>query len=285
LRGGGEAAPPNVDQEAVTGDARDEDESSDTSETLRDIESSDDEATLSEPSDGEQETDECPTVGGGEASDDGAWLSDDDAPAEPGFTLRYAGMVRVHRGEAAAAVGLLHELGLNVIADVDAEKIPCVVCEIDVGADGDNLFRVYVPVLVAAREPCKIANGQIVRELQVGGVTLIPAGVAFAWSHLYPPVVFVPLETVMTLSYDVIADPEAETMRPWDENEIRRDEAEAGRERQGSGWRNDEVQILLRMVRICADWNSIGVALHRSPGADVSWPFRQRYAKGVTVVR
>jgi hypothetical protein len=59
------AVRPNVDQEAVTGDARDEDESSDTSGTFGDVESSDDEAALSEPSVGEQEADQCLTVGGG----------------------------------------------------------------------------------------------------------------------------------------------------------------------------------------------------------------------------
>jgi hypothetical protein len=266
LRDRGEAEPPNVDQEANTGEARDEDESSDTSETSSDVESSDDEATLSEPSDGEQEADEDVVVGRGEASDDGAWLSDDDVPAEPGFTLRYAGMVRVRR-EEAAAVGLPCRLGLYVIADVDADQNPCVVCETDVGADGDNSFPVEVPVLVAAREPCKIAIGKIVRGLQVGGVTLIPAGVAFACSHDQPPAVFVPLETVMTLRYGVIADREAETMRPRDEIAIRRAAAEAGRGRQGRRWTNDEVQILRKMVRTSADWNSIAFALHRSPCA------------------
>jgi hypothetical protein len=77
----GEAEPLNVDQEAVTGDARYEDEPSDTSETLSVVESSDDEATPSEPSGDEQEADEDATVG--EASDDGTGLSDndDDVPA------------------------------------------------------------------------------------------------------------------------------------------------------------------------------------------------------------
>jgi hypothetical protein len=96
---------------------------------------------------------------------------------------------------------------------------------------------------------------------------LIPAGVAFACSRDYPPVVFVPLETIMTLRDDVIADRQAEITRPWDEIEIRRGEAEAGRERQGLRWTDAEVHILQRMVRTSADWCSIGVALHRSPGA------------------
>jgi hypothetical protein len=71
----------------------------------------------------------------------------------------------------------------------------------------------------------------------------------------------------MALRYDVIADREEETMRPLDETEIRRGEAEAGRERQGRRWTIDELQILRTMVRTPADWNLIGVALRRSPGA------------------
>jgi hypothetical protein len=97
----------------------------------------------------------------------------------------------------------------------------------------------------------------------MGGVTLGPAGAAFACPDS-PPVLFVSSETIMTLRYDVIADREAETMRPRDE--IRRAEAEAGRGRQGRRWTN-EVQILRKMVRTSAAWNSIAVALQRSPGA------------------
>jgi hypothetical protein len=152
------AEPPSVDQEAVTGEARDEDEWSDMSEMLSDFESSDDGATLPEPSDGEHEAGESATVGGGEASDDGTGPSDDDdAPAERMLTWRYAGMVRVRCEDAA--VGLLCQLGLSVIADVDADKIPCVDCEIDVGGDRDNPVRVEGPVLVAAQEPRKNAFG------------------------------------------------------------------------------------------------------------------------------
>jgi hypothetical protein len=119
----GDAERPNADQEAVSDEGRYEGESSDTCEALSDVESSDDQATLSEPSDGEQEADEDAVVGRDEASDDGAGLSDDGAPASRGLTLRCAGMVRVRHERDAAAVGLLCQLGLNVVADVDAGEI------------------------------------------------------------------------------------------------------------------------------------------------------------------
>jgi hypothetical protein len=175
-----------------------------------------------------------------------------------------------------------------VIADVDADKIPCVGCEMDVGADGDNLFRVEVPVLVAAREHCKIVCviGEIVRELQVGGRTLIPAGVAFACSHDEPPVVFVPFETIMTLCYDVIADREAEIMRPWDEIEILRGGAEADLERMGG----DGPRLKSRSCRGWCGDPSTGTRSALLSGAarccaGASWPLCQRSAKGAVVVR
>jgi hypothetical protein len=63
----------------------------------------------------------------------------------------------------------------------------------------------------------------------VGDVTLIPA-----CDHDDPPVVFVHVETIMTLRYDVMADREAEITRPWDEIEIRRRVPEADLERQAA---------------------------------------------------
>jgi hypothetical protein len=71
----------------------------------------------------------------------------------------------------------------------------------------------------------------------------------------------------MTLGHDVIADREAETMKWWDEIEIRRGEAEAGLERQGRRWTDAEVQIKRGMVGRSAGWNSIGVAFQRRPAA------------------
>jgi hypothetical protein len=93
-------------------------------------------------------------VGGGEASDDDTGLSDDDAPAERVLTLRHAGMIRVRREEAAAAVRLLCQRGLNLIADVDADRIACVVCEIDVERTGTTCsalrFQCWSPVCARA---------------------------------------------------------------------------------------------------------------------------------------
>jgi hypothetical protein len=191
---------------------------------------------------------EMPHEGSDDEGIDGTWdegwddASDDDDAPNP----RDVGLIKVRRAEAAAAGAIVTQLGSNIVRDVEAEVIPCIVPSEREFDTATVECRVDVVVLAAAREPCTITIGERVCPLGVGGVALIPAGVMFTRAVVETSPVFVPLEIILNREYDVIPDREAELRRPWDEII---DEREAGgTSRRGCRWTPEDDALLKEMI-------------------------------------
>jgi hypothetical protein len=204
-----------------------------------------------------------------EAGDDEDELVEGDVDEAVQHARPDAGSMRIRREEARVGAALVTQLGRNVISEVTEGLVGLVPIQAaDFGA-----YVAPVAVFAAAREPCTITIAESTWRLEEGGVVLIPAGVPFECDPIDLPVVCVDLDTVMERQYDVIADREAETGRPWDE-------VDANQERRGRRWTPDEEELLLAMEDANEDWNDIAVRLGRSVGAAKARASRCRSRRG-----